>query len=224
MIKGRVELRLDKLKYLRGSANNVAIRKAINKAGVPVKAAVIAAAPQQFGNLKKSIRIRSKFYKKSSTWALIVGPSSSFSRVRKKPKVQKPKKKKPNKTLQALKKKAASLKKSALKKASKTVRNLAGRRNTLKSKLGRKLPNTLKNATKKPPKQPAVKPKKKLKRKRAWKGGKVRPARYAHLMEWGSAKLSGKRFLQKAMSSSRGRFASILQAALKTEIASLLTK
>jgi hypothetical protein len=225
MIRGKVKLDLRNLSYVRGSLQNKAIRIAINKAAVPVKEAVVASAPMGFGNLKKSIRIKSKYYAKAKTWAAVVGPSNSFSRVRRKPKKVKPaKRKKASKTLQLVKKRLQSLKKLAGRNLSKAVRSAAGRKQNLRGKAGRKLANAIKtlSATPKPVKR--EKPKKKQRRKRKWNGGKVRPARYAHLMEWGSKKLSARRFLTQAMSRTKGRFASILTSTLKQEIQSLLSK
>jgi hypothetical protein len=189
------------------------IRIAVNKAAVPVKSAVVAAAPADVGNLKKSIRIKVKYYAKSKTWAAIIGPSSTFKRVRKKPKKIKPKK--PNKTLQSVKKRLSSLKQLAGRKLSQTVRNAAGRRQSVRGKAGRRLANAIKDFTAKPK---PMKQKKVKRRKRAWNGKPVRPARYAHLMEWGSRKLSARKFLTKALSRSRGRFSSLLSSSLRAEL------
>lgn len=228
MIRGSVKLDLKKIGYARGSGMNKAVRIAINKAAVPVKAAVMASAPKDVGNLRQSLRIRSRWYAKSKVWAVIVGPSSSFSRVRKKPKRVKPAKKKtPNKTLQALKKKADALRKKAGRKLGKAAGKFASR--VVKAVAGRKGQKLLKAATKKqktpkPPKLKPVKPKPKQRRKRKWNGKKVRPARYAHLTQWGSAKISGRHWLERALSRSRGQFANILTSALKTEIAALMNR
>jgi len=228
MIRGSVKLDLKKIGYVRGSGLNKAVRIAINRASVPVKAAVVAAVPKAVGNLAQSIRIKSKWYAKSKMWAAIVGPSSSFSRVRRKPNaVKPPKKTKPNKTLQALKKKASALKKKAAKKlgkaagkfASRVVKAVAGRKG---QKLYRSYEKKLK--AKKTPKTPKPKPPKKLKRRRKWNGKKVRPSRYAHLTQWGSSKLSARHWLDRALARSRGQFASILTSALKGEIASLTAR
>lgn len=81
MIGGGVKLDLRPLGYLRGSQMNKAIRKAMNKAAAPVKQALVAAAPSRTGALRKSIRIRIKYYSKTRTWAAVVGPS----RQKKKP-------------------------------------------------------------------------------------------------------------------------------------------
>ncbi len=80
MIKTEVKLDLSGLDYVRKSVNNVIIRKAINKAAVPVKDAVIGYAPSRRGYLRQSIRIKSKFYQATKTWAVIVGPSTAFKR------------------------------------------------------------------------------------------------------------------------------------------------
>lgn len=226
MIRGTVKIDLKKIPYVRGSVQNKAIRIAINRASVPVKEAVVASAPKDKGNLKQSIRIKSKYYAKSKTWAAIVGPSSTFSRVRKKPTKPKPaKKKKPSKTVTALKKKANAFKKKAGKKLSKGAGKFASR--VVKAVAGRKGTKLLKAAktyakANRKPKTPKPKPPKRIKRRRPWKGGKVRPARYAHLMEWGSKKLSARHFLERALSRTRSRFAALLQSSLKTEIEALL--
>ena len=81
MIGGKVNLDLRGIGFLRGSKMNVAVRKSINKAAAPVKAALQAAAPSKTGELRKSIRIKVKYYFASKTWAAIVGPS----RKKKKP-------------------------------------------------------------------------------------------------------------------------------------------
>ena len=84
MISVNVKLDLKRLEYARGSGLNLAIRKAINKAGSPVKAAVVAAAPSDgSGLLKKSIKIKTKYYTSNKVWACIVGPSNSFKGVKK---------------------------------------------------------------------------------------------------------------------------------------------
>jgi hypothetical protein len=231
MIRGSVKLDLKNIGYVRGSLQNKATRIAINKASVPVKAAVVAAAPKDVGNLRQSVRIRSRYYAKSKVWAAIVGPSSSFSRVRKKPKkVKPPKKKKPNKTLQALKRKADALRKKAGKKLGKAAGKFASRVvKAVGGKKGRKLLKAVRehrkaNPKPKTPKPSKVKPKKVQRRRRKWNGKKVRPARYAHFTQWGSAKISGRHWLDRALSRSRGQFASILTSALKTEIAALMNR
>lgn len=213
---------------MRGSLQNKAIRIAINRASVPVKEAVVANAPKSSGALKQSIRIKAKYYAKSKTWAAIVGPSSTFSRVRKKPKTPKPPKpKKPSKTVTALKKKAKAIGKKAGKKLNRAAGKFASR--VVKAVAGRKGTKLLKRAkdyakANKKPKPKKVKPPKKIKRQRPWKGKKVRPARYAHLMEWGSKKLSGRHFLDRALSRTRSRFASLLQSSLKSEIEALVNR
>lgn len=213
---------------------NVAIRKSINKAGVPVKAAVVAVAPSKHGYLKQSIRIKSKFYKNSKTWALIVGPSSSFSRIKKKPKpkaskIPKPKKPKPpqrkkkNKTLTALQKQAKQFGKkaklagkaldrlgtSALKNTGKALGSLSKRRKSLTSRLGR----LLKKAGRK-----------KRKSKPAATGQKVRPAYYSSIVNFGSVKFSARRFVERALSMSANLYATLLTSALREEIARSLAK
>lgn len=75
-----VEINTAGLDYLRGSAMNVIIRKAMNKAAAPVKAAVVAAAPKELGNLAKSMRIRTRYYKASKTWVAVVGVSTAYKR------------------------------------------------------------------------------------------------------------------------------------------------
>ncbi len=225
MIKGKVVLDLKKLPYVRGSLQNMATRIAINKAAVPVKAAVVAAAPKDIGYLKASIRIKSKYYAKSKTWAAIVGPSAKFSRMRKRPKrLKPPPKKRPNKTLQAFKKKAAALRKRAGKKLGKAASKFTSR--VVKAVAGSKGQKLYKRYEKKfkPKKRlkktPTPKPKKRLKRK--WNAKKIRPARYAHLTEWGSKRRSGYHWLERALARSRGQFKSIFTSALKTELAGLL--
>lgn len=209
MISGRVELDLSNLKYLRGSAMNKATRMAINKAAVPVRDAVVAAAPKDIGSLKKSIRIKVRYYAKAKTWAAIVGPSNSYKRVRKRPKKAKPKK--PNKTVQLVKKRLQSLKRLTGRKLSQAVRKAGGKR-------GRKLATAIKDYTAKPK---VVRQPKKKKVRRKWNGKPVRPARYAHLMEWGSRKLSARRFLTRALARSKGRFSALLSSSLRENLSKL---
>ncbi len=59
---------------------NTAIRKAINKAAAPVKAAVVANAPERFGYLRKSFRIKIKQYRDSKIWVAVIGPKSDFKK------------------------------------------------------------------------------------------------------------------------------------------------
>jgi HK97 gp10 family phage protein len=211
LITGNVQLDLKKLPYLRGSKMNVAIRKAQNKAAAPVKAALIAAAPSDSGLLKKSIKIKVKYYAGSKTWAAIVGPSKAFKRMRK----RKPKLKQSNSS-----KLLGRLKTAAAKKAKK-LRKLAARKaKTLirKAKLGRRLLRSM-------PKSATVAVRKSKRRKRrAFKSGQVqRPARYAHIANWGSKKMRGGKFLERTLASSSQRYQSILSQALKQAIAEILS-
>lgn len=75
-----VEINTAGLDYLRGSAMNVIIRKALNKAAAPAKQQAVQKAPKDLGNLSKSMRIKTKYYKASKTWVAVVGVSTSFKR------------------------------------------------------------------------------------------------------------------------------------------------
>lgn len=148
MIKASVELDLSKLDYVRGSGMNKAIRMGFNKAMVPVKQAVISNAPADKGSLKKSIKIKIKYYKSRKAWAGIAGPSAKF------------------------------------------------KRSGGKVKRG---PN---------------------------KGQKrvIRPARYAHVVNWGSKKMKGRKFLERSLSSTQAKFANELTDFIKDKLAEQLNK
>lgn len=148
MITASVELDLSKLDYVRGSGANKAIRMGFNKAMVPVKEAVIKTAPADKGSLKKSIKIKVKYYKASKTWAGIAGPSMKFKRSGGKIK------RGPNK----------------------------GQKRT------------------------------------------IRPARYAHVVNWGSKKMRGRKFLEKSLSQTRAKFANDLAQFIKDKLAEELNK
>ncbi|WP_390891110.1 HK97 gp10 family phage protein [Gemmata palustris] len=79
------------LEKLSKGLRNKAMRIALNKASSPVKAKIVAAAPNRFGFLKKSIRIRLQNYQNKQVWVSVIGPSRSF--VRKKGKFKRGKKK-----------------------------------------------------------------------------------------------------------------------------------
>lgn len=66
---------------LSAGIRNKALRIALNSGAAPVKAALIAAAPADRGNLKKAIIIKVKNYKSNNTWCAIVGAGSKFKRV-----------------------------------------------------------------------------------------------------------------------------------------------
>lgn len=70
------------LEKLSSGIRNKAMRIALNAAAAPVKAAVIASAPQQLGHLKAATKIKIKNYDKGATWTAIVGASSKFKRTR----------------------------------------------------------------------------------------------------------------------------------------------
>lgn len=107
---------LTNLNYLRGSKMNVAIRMAYNKAMVPVKNALIDAAPKgETGLLKKSFRIKVKYYSKSKTWVGICGPSKSVKKVIKR-------KKRKGKTVSHKQKRTSKLRKRATKLAKRTAK------------------------------------------------------------------------------------------------------
>ena len=89
MIVTGVNLDLSGLKYAKGSGINKAIRIALSKAAAPVKSAVISSAPSDLGNLKKSIKIKTKYYSASQSWGVIVGPSKSYSAAKRKAKKRK---------------------------------------------------------------------------------------------------------------------------------------
>lgn len=107
---------LTNLNYLRGSKMNVAIRMAYNKAMVPVKNALISDAPQgETGLLKKSFRIKVKYYTKSKTWVGICGPSKSVKKVIKR-------KKRKTKKVSHKQKRTSKLRKRATKIAKRTAK------------------------------------------------------------------------------------------------------
>jgi HK97 gp10 family phage protein len=148
MIRASVELDLSKLDYVRGSGMNKAIRMGFNKAMVPVKDAVIKNAPADKGSLKKSIKIKVKYYKSSKTWAGIAGPSAKFKRS------------------------GGKIKRGKNK----------GQKRT------------------------------------------IRPARYAHVVNWGSRKMKGRKFLEASMSSTKAKFANDLAQFIKDKLAEQLNK
>lgn len=59
------------------------MRIALNAGAAPMKAAVIAQAPNELGHLKKSQRIKIKNYRNSNTWVAIIGASKSYKKNRK---------------------------------------------------------------------------------------------------------------------------------------------
>ena len=61
---------------------NKAIRIAMNKAAGRVKDAVCSNAPNRYGYLSKSMRIKVKNYKDKSIWVAIVGPKSDFVKAK----------------------------------------------------------------------------------------------------------------------------------------------
>jgi hypothetical protein len=69
------------------ATNNKFMRIALNAGAAPVKAAVIATAPKDRGDLSKSTRIRVRNYRNKQIWVAIVGAASKY----KKPKRSKPK-------------------------------------------------------------------------------------------------------------------------------------
>ena len=71
------------LANLSSGIRNKALRIAINAGAAPVKAAVIASAPKDTGNLAASTKIRVRNYKANNTWVAIVGAGSSFKRAMK---------------------------------------------------------------------------------------------------------------------------------------------
>ncbi|MBP3954919.1 hypothetical protein J8F10_06445 [Gemmata sp. G18] len=79
------------LEKLSKGLRNKAMRIALNKASSPVKAKIVAAAPNRFGFLRKSMKIRLANYQNKSVWVSVIGPSRSF--VRKKGKFKRGKKK-----------------------------------------------------------------------------------------------------------------------------------
>jgi hypothetical protein len=148
MIGGNVKLDINSLKYVRNSGLNKAIRMGYNKSLKPVKDAVVGNAPADDGHLKKSIRIKVKYYARTKTWAGIVGPSRSFKRS------------------------GGKIKKG---------------------------PN---------------KGQKKI----------IRPARYAHLVNWGGKHLRGKRFLEQSLAQTRQQFASNLSMNIKQKLSQEFNK
>jgi HK97 gp10 family phage protein len=142
MIKAKINLDIKSLKYVRKSGMNKAIRIAFNKAMKPLKQAVIGNAPADKSNLKKSIRIKVKFYVRTKTWAGIVGPSKSFKRA------------------------------------------------------GKKIKNGPNKGQKKA----------------------IRPARYAHLVNWGSRKLRGRKFLERSLIQTRSQFSSNLSRYIQEKL------
>lgn len=71
------------LSNLSGGIRNKAMRIALNAGAAPVKAATITEAPSELGNLKKSIRIKTKNYRNSNSWVAVIGASSTYKKTRK---------------------------------------------------------------------------------------------------------------------------------------------
>jgi hypothetical protein len=184
VIKASVKLDLKGLRYMRGSSFNKHIRIALNKAAVPAKAAVIQAAPEDRGNLKKSIKIKTVYYKKSKVWAAIVGPGKSFTR---KIRPRRKKVKKPGNF-------AKLVNRLGLKAAKKV--------------LGARRANKVSKAVF------GTKKRKRKVRKLTGATRPVRPARYAHLTQWGGGHTKGLHWLERALRKSSKAFNRIMGAAL----------
>lgn len=224
MIDAKIDLDLSALEYVKGSGMNRAIRMGFNKAMKPVKEAVVANAPADKSNLKKSIKIKVKYYAGSRTWAGVVGPSLSYKRVKPQPK-KKPKKAEAKKTTKktvmgnpTAKRKRKSKLQRTLAKTTKTIGKKA-KQAKKGLKLGVKWFNKLtitKNFKK------AVK--KKIKKFNQPKKQYVRPARYAHLVNWGSSKMQGRKFLERSMSQTKAKFATDLAEFIKAKLAEQLDK
>jgi len=71
---------VSELEKLDKKIRNVTMRKTMNKAAKPVKDAVITNAPERYGFLKKSFRIKVIHYKDRKVWCAIIGPKSDFKR------------------------------------------------------------------------------------------------------------------------------------------------
>lgn len=82
-MKAEMKWDVDPIAYadkLTGGMKNTVIRKAMNKASATVKEAVISNAPERYGFLKKSIRIKLRNYQNKSIWVSVIGPKSDFKR------------------------------------------------------------------------------------------------------------------------------------------------
>lgn len=91
MIDSKITWKIDPVQALQSLSSgikNKAMRIALNAGAAPVKAAAIAQAPQDTGNLKKAMRIKTKNYRNSNCWVAMIGASKSFKRT-KKPKSKK---------------------------------------------------------------------------------------------------------------------------------------
>lgn len=86
MIQANVVWKIDPVQALTGLSEGIkrkCIRQAANAAGAPIKAAAIAQAPSDKGNLRKAMRIKVKSYRNNSVWVVMIGASKSYKRVRK---------------------------------------------------------------------------------------------------------------------------------------------
>lgn len=84
MITGEVKIDLRGLESIK-KGRRVVIRRAIQRAGRPARAAVEAGAGRikRYGFLQKSIRTKVRLYPASEAHVLIIGPSMKFARTKK---------------------------------------------------------------------------------------------------------------------------------------------
>lgn len=227
MIEGKVDVDLSGFRYLRGSQMNRAMRISINRAAGPVKSALQAAAPAKTGDLRKSIKIKNKYYPASGVWAAIIGPS----RAKRKP----PKPPKPKKARRKKRKAKANLqsifdgivKGSTRRKKGNRLTDFAAfvKRAKYHAKRGgiTAIGKAFKKRKPKPPKAP--KPpkigKKKAKRKGKAKRG-FSPTRYAWQVEFGTRKSHARPWLRPTLASTQSGYAAALSDSLRREIATML--
>lgn len=188
-------LDLSNIGYLKGSQMNVAIRKAVNKAMAPVKAAVVSDAPQgENGLLKKSIKIKVKYYSKSGTWVGMAGPSKATKKV---------KRRKPKKTAKKPKKKATKAPQQKGRKRSSKLQRRARKIGKAAAKGAKRAKKGLKAVGRFVGRLGVVKRiKRKVKRLREPKPQIIKPSRYSHLAGPGQHQ----RFLDSAYSKTHALF------------------
>lgn len=221
LIDARVDLDLKPLGYLKGSGMNLAIRKSLNRAAAPVKAALQAAAPKKSGKLARSIKIKTKFYTGSKTWVAIIGPSRTGP---KKVSIKKKAKRAARRLKKGILKAASKAKKKAnnaakrtasylLKSAGKAKRALKGKKLTK-----RKILRALKSFKTRKKLGTKAKPKA-LQKKQPPKA--FSPTRYAWQVEHGTKSAPAHPWLRPTLATTKGTFASILTDSLRTEIEQL---
>jgi hypothetical protein len=217
MITGHIELDLGNLQYVRGSGLNRAIRVALNKATVPAKAAVVAAAPERTGFLKRAMRIKTQF--KKGVWSAVVGPSTKVKKLKKKK--QREKQSTTTTTTTRTPKARAKRKKTKLGRFIARARKVGAKRASRAKKVAAKKAKALrkgivrtkffKNLVKKFKKKPGI-------------NDYIRPSRYGSILQFGSTKLQARHYIERAYSRCGNEFQTILTTKLREQLAQMMSK